>query len=296
MSGVFARLSPAARHDCAPLFTGESIKAKPLECAPSMEGKTCVITGATSGIGRAAAEALAAMGARVVMVARNKQRGEAMLTKLRDRFPLAEHSIHYADLLRLAEVKRAAADIAAAEPRVDVLLNNAGAMFAWRKITPDGFERTFALNHVAPFVLTHGLRERLFAAAPARVVNTAGALHHLATLHLEDLRLEHRYNAFYAYAHAKLCCVLFTRELAPPLDLQASHRQLRASRRSGDALRRPSRRTGPLCVLDHPPVREFAQARCESNRAIGVGARICWSYWPLFLQGEAGASQPASRG
>jgi len=87
-------------------------------------------------------------------------------------------------------------------------------MFARRKITPDGFERTFALNHVAPFVLTHGLRERLFAAAPARVVNTAGALHHLARLHLDDLRLERNYTAFYAYAHAKLCCVLFTRELA----------------------------------------------------------------------------------
>ena len=74
-------------------------------------------------------------------------------------------------------------------------------MFAWRKITPDGFERTFALNHVAPFVLTHGLSERLFAAAPARVINVSGALHQLATLHLEDLRLEHRYDAFYAYAH-----------------------------------------------------------------------------------------------
>lgn len=179
-----------------------------------MEGKTCVITGATSGIGRAAAEALAALGARIVVVARDRQRGEAMLAKLRDRFPLAGHSIHYADLLRLAEVKRVAADIAAAEPRVDVLVNNAGAMFAWREITPDGFERTFALNHVAPFLLTHGLRERLFAAAPARVINVSGALHHLATLHLDDLRLEHRYDAFYAYAHSKLCGVLFTRELA----------------------------------------------------------------------------------
>ena len=204
MSGVFARLSLVAQHGSCHQFGREAIEAKRLEYSPSMRGKTCVITGATSGIGRAAAEGLAAMGARIVMLARNKQRGEAMLTKLRDRFPLAEHSIYYADLLRLAEVKRAAADIAAAEPRVDVLLNNAGAMFAWRKITPDGFERTFALNHVAPFVLTHGLRERLFAAAPARVVNTAGALHHLAMLHLEDLRLEHKYSAFYAYAHAKL--------------------------------------------------------------------------------------------
>lgn len=214
MSGVFARLSPAAWHDFSRQVARAAIGAKPLEYPASMQGKTCVVTGATSGIGQAAAEALAAMGARIVMIARDKQRGEAMLTQLCDRFPLAGHSIYYADLLRLAEVKRAATDIAAAEPRVDVLLNNAGAMFASRKITPDGFERTFALNHVAPFVLTHGLRERLFAAAPARVINTSGALHHLATLHLDDLRLEHRYNAFYAYAHAKLCCVLFTRELA----------------------------------------------------------------------------------
>ncbi len=215
MSGVFARLSLLAPPDgCFHQFTPAATEAKRLEPTASMVGKTCVITGATSGIGRAAAEALAAMGARIVMIARNKQRGEAMLARLRQRFPRAGHSVHYADLLRLDGVRQAAADIAAAEPRVDVLLNNAGAMFASRKITPDGFERTFALNHVAPFVLTHGLRERLFAAAPARVVNVSGALHHLATLHLEDLRLEHRYDAFYAYAHAKLCCVLFTRELA----------------------------------------------------------------------------------
>jgi NAD(P)-dependent dehydrogenase (short-subunit alcohol dehydrogenase family) len=214
MSGVFARSSPAAAQSWFQHFIPQSVAAVPAECMAGMAGKTCVITGATSGIGRAAAEALAAMGARIVMIARDRPRGEAMLAQLRDRSPLAGHSIHFADLLRLDEVRRAAADIAAAEPRVDVLLNNAGAMFARRKITPDGFERTFALNHVAPFVLTHGLRERLFAAAPARVVNTAGCLNHLATLHLDDLRLEHRYDAFYAYAHAKLCSVLFTRELA----------------------------------------------------------------------------------
>ena len=185
---------------------------------------------------------------------------------------------------------------AAAEPRVDVLLNNAGAMFAWREITPDGFERTFALNHVAPFVLTHGLRERLFAAAPARVVNTSGALHHLATLHLGGLRLEHRYDAFYAYAHAKLCCVLFTRELAR----RWSSKQVTANcvhpGEVGDALRRPSRRTDPLRVLGHPPVRSSPKKRCELTRATSVCARICWSNRPLFLQGEAGASQPARRG
>jgi NAD(P)-dependent dehydrogenase (short-subunit alcohol dehydrogenase family) len=214
MTGVFVRSSMSIGHGWPYFLTREAIATKQTERPPSMEGKTCVITGATSGIGQAAAEALAAMGARIVMIARNKPRGEAMLAKLRHRFPHADHRIHYADLLRLAEVKRAAADIAATEPRIDVLLNNAGAMFAWRKVTPDGFERTFALNHVAPFVLTLGLREPLFAAAPARVINTAGALHHLARLHLDDLRLERNYTAFYAYAHAKLCCVLFTRELA----------------------------------------------------------------------------------
>src|SRR5206468_4075076 len=112
------------------------------------------------------------------------------------------------DLLRLSDMKRVAADIADAEPRIDVLLNNAGAMFASREFTADGLERTFALNYVAPFVLTHGLQERIFAAAPARVVNTAGMLHRIAKLHLEDLSLEHRYMAFYAYGHSKLCNVL----------------------------------------------------------------------------------------
>ncbi|MET0195099.1 MAG: SDR family NAD(P)-dependent oxidoreductase [Hyphomicrobiaceae bacterium] len=214
MSGVLARLSLATPQVFLPQFLRQALDAEPIESLPSMAGKTCVITGATSGIGRAAAEALAAMGARIVMIARDERRGEAVLSHLRHRYPRAEHSIHYADLLSLADVKQVAADIAAAEPRIDVLLNNAGAMFARREITSAGFERSFALNHVAPFVLTHGLRESLFAAAPARVVNTAGCLNHLATLHLNDLSLEHRYDAFYAYAHAKLCCVMFTRELA----------------------------------------------------------------------------------
>jgi NAD(P)-dependent dehydrogenase (short-subunit alcohol dehydrogenase family) len=179
-----------------------------------MQGKTCVITGATSGLGWSVAKSLAAMGARIVIVARDRSRGEAHLADLHDRFPDAEHSIHFADLLRLEDVKRVAADIAAAEPCIDVLINNAGGMFAWRKVNTDGFERTLALNYVAPFVLTLGLRERLLGAAPARVVNLAGALHHTAKLHLDNLRLEGNYSAFYAYAHAKLCCVLFTRELA----------------------------------------------------------------------------------
>ena len=169
-------------------------------------------------------------------------------------------------------------------------------MFAWRKITPDGFERTFALNHVAPFVLTHGLRERLFAAAPARVVNTAGALHHLATLHLDDLRLEHRYDAFYAYAHAKLCCVLFTRELAR----RWAGKQVTANCvHPGEVATSFGYQAGGLIPYAFALIHLFGSSpadRCASTRATGVGARICRSYRPLFLQGEAGASQPAGRG
>src|SRR6202171_5437503 len=138
-----------------------------------MQGKVVVITGATSGIGQVASEKLAGMGACMVLVARDKNRGEAALGRLREIAPGVQHSIHYADLSRLAEMKRVAAEIAAAEPRIDVLINNAGALFTSRQVTADGLEKHFAVNHMAYHVLTEGLSERLFASAPARVVNTA---------------------------------------------------------------------------------------------------------------------------
>jgi len=128
-----------------------------------MKGKTVVITGGTSGIGEVAAEKLAQMGARIVLVARDKSRGEGTLARLRTRAPNVAHRVHYADLTRISEMKRVATEIAEAEPRIDVLVNNAGAMFATRKLTEDGLEFTFALNHMAYFVVTQGLRERLVA-------------------------------------------------------------------------------------------------------------------------------------
>jgi NAD(P)-dependent dehydrogenase (short-subunit alcohol dehydrogenase family) len=179
-----------------------------------MKGKVVVITGATSGIGQVAAEELAAMGARIVQVARDRARGEAALNRLRERAPGVAHSIHHADLLRISEMKRVAAEIAKAEPRIDVLMNNAGAMFGSRQVTEDGLERTFALNHVSYFVLAHGLRERLVASAPARIVNTASDAHERATLDFDDLQSSKGYRGFKVYGRSKLCNILFTRELA----------------------------------------------------------------------------------
>src|SRR6201999_2661815 len=103
------------------------------------------------------------------------------------------HSIHYADLSLIADVKKAGAEIAAVEPRIDVLVNNAGSMFGRRLLTAEGLERTFALNHMSYFVLTHCLRENLFAAAPARIVNTASNAHLRATLDLGDLQTKSGY-------------------------------------------------------------------------------------------------------
>jgi NAD(P)-dependent dehydrogenase (short-subunit alcohol dehydrogenase family) len=179
-----------------------------------MDGKVIVMTGATSGIGQIAAVRLADMGARLVIVARDRARGESMLADLIVRTPGCGHSIHYADLSRIKEVKRVAREIATAETRIDVLVNNAGAMFARRALTEDGLERTFALNHMAYFVLTAGLVGRLVASARARVINTASNAHRKGRLDFADLQCERSYRPFVAYGTSKLCNILFTRELA----------------------------------------------------------------------------------
>jgi NAD(P)-dependent dehydrogenase (short-subunit alcohol dehydrogenase family) len=179
-----------------------------------MKGKTVVITGGSSGIGEIAAQRLAQMGARIVLVARNKSRAAAALARLRGGAPGLAHAVHYADLTRISEMKRVAAEIAGQEARIDVLINNAGALFASRQLTEDGLERTFALNHMAYFVVTEGLRERLLASAPARIVNTASAMHQGHMLELDDLQLASGFDAMKAYGRSKLCNILFTRELA----------------------------------------------------------------------------------
>jgi len=173
-----------------------------------------VVTGATSGIGQIASERLAAMGARIVMVARDRTRAEAALSRLREISRNEDHRAYYADLLRLADMKRVGMEILKAEPRIDVLLNNAGAMFDRKQITVDGFERTFALNHMSYFVLTHFLLDRLIETPGARIVNTSSNAHRAAHVDYQDLQSLRRFRMFRNYCLSKLYNLLFTRELS----------------------------------------------------------------------------------
>src|SRR5262249_34390041 len=145
---------------------------------------------------------------------RDKARADATLAHLRERGPEAAHRAHIADLSRLTEMKRVGAEIAEQEPRIDVLINNAGNIYGSRALTEAGLERTFATNHVAYFVLTHLLRDRLIAASPARIVNTASAAHLGQTLDFDDLQSAKGYRPQSVYGRSKLCNILFTCELA----------------------------------------------------------------------------------
>ncbi len=171
-----------------------------------------LLTGATRGIGRAAAIELARQGAEVALVGREPERVHAVAGEARaaggGAAPVHEH---VADLTLMADVRALAAEARERYGRIDVLANNAGALFASRQVTSEGLERTFALNHVAPFLLTNLLRERLTG---GRVVTTASDAHEGGRLDLEDLQSERSYAAMRVYGTTKLCNIMFTRELA----------------------------------------------------------------------------------
>ena len=176
-----------------------------------MRDKTIVITGATSGIGEVAAIRLAEQGARIIFTARDKDRAGATMDKLRRANGGVPHAAHMGDLTLLADMKRVAGEIAQ-EPAIDVLINNAGALFNARGETPDGLEKTFALNHMSYFVITNILLPRLKAGA--RIVSTASGAHRRARLDFDDLQSRRGYGGFQVYSKSKLCNILFNRELA----------------------------------------------------------------------------------
>lgn len=186
---------------------------------PGVRGKRVLITGATGGIGLAAAAALAARGARVAIVARNAERAQNAVSQIAAAGgPGTEVDVLTADLSSLAQVRRLADEALARYERIDVLANNAGAFYTTRQLSPDGFELTWALNHLAPFLLTTLLRERLQASAPARVITTSSAAHRGASIPWDDPRAEGRYRGFQRYGQSKFANILFTAELARRLE------------------------------------------------------------------------------
>lgn len=180
-----------------------------------MKGKTAVVTGASSGIGLETARALAAQGARVLMVVRNEQRGNDAIAKIRTTVPDAKLELVLADLYSLAEVRKAGAELRKRIDKLDVLVNNAGLIHSQRELTVDGFERTFALNHLAAFLLTYELRELLAASAPSRVVTVSSFGHKFARFEWDDLHTMNYWKGETAvYGASKLCNIWFAKESA----------------------------------------------------------------------------------
>ena len=186
--------------------------------ARPMGGKTVVVTGASSGIGFETAKALAAMGARVALVCRDAGRGEAARAAIASATGNEDVTVVRADLCVQDDVRGAAAELAGAFPEIDVLVHNAGTAQWQRTLTPDGIETTFAVNHLAPFLLTRLLLGPIRAAAPSRVVTVASAAHRRAAMDWGDLQGERRYRVWTAYSQSKLANILFTRELARRLE------------------------------------------------------------------------------
>ena len=190
--------------------------------ARSLHGRTIVITGASDGIGRAAVHACAELGANVVMVGRDEAKTAAAASSIMTAIGQRAITWEIADLSRQDAVRDLASRLRNRLPRIDVLVNNAGAIFLDRQVTTDGFERTFALNHLGYFTLTLLLIDRLVASAvpgqAARIVNVSSRAHEGARLDFDDLQEARRYRGWRAYANSKLCNILFTHSLARRLD------------------------------------------------------------------------------
>lgn len=184
-----------------------------------MEGRVCLVTGATSGVGRSAAETLASLGAGVVLVARDAERGQGARDEIRKATGNDDVTVLLADLSSQKQIRRLAAEFLELGRPLHVLLNNAGVVNRVRQETEDGIEATFAVNHLAYFLLTNLLLERLQQSAPARIVNVSSDAHRFAgPLDFDDLEARRSYSFMNVYGRSKLANILFTRELARRLD------------------------------------------------------------------------------
>jgi NAD(P)-dependent dehydrogenase (short-subunit alcohol dehydrogenase family) len=183
-----------------------------------MAGRTCLVTGATSGIGKATAAGLARLGADLVLVARDRARAEATVAEIKAATGNPRIELLVVDLASQASIRQAVQEYRRGHDRLHVLVNNAGGFWATRHSTVDGLEWTFAVNHLAYFLLTNLLLELLVASAPARIVNVTSSAQAIGDIHLDDLQFQRRYRGQAAYNQSKLANVLFTYELARRLE------------------------------------------------------------------------------
>jgi retinol dehydrogenase 14 len=185
---------------------------------PRMDGKVALVTGASSGIGKATATRLAAAGARVILVSRTEKRGDKTRQEILKATPGAKVDLRLADLSSSTSIRALAESVNASFDRLDVLVNNAAVLTSRRRVTPEGFELQFFVNHLAYFLLTGLLLEKMIAGAPARIVSVASSAQSSGVIDFDDLQLARNYRGWQAYANTKLMNVVFTYELARRLE------------------------------------------------------------------------------
>ncbi len=179
-----------------------------------LSGKVCLVTGGNSGIGKETAFALAEMGATVVMVVRNQEKGQKALEEIVTKTGNRSVNLMVCDMSSMASIRGFASDLKKRYDHLDVLINNAGAEFVKRQLTAEGFEQTFAVDYLAPFLLTHELLDLLKAGAPSRIINVSSGLAKNGKVDFDDLQNEKKYKGMQAYSNAKLMLMMFTYELS----------------------------------------------------------------------------------
>jgi NAD(P)-dependent dehydrogenase (short-subunit alcohol dehydrogenase family) len=268
---------------------------KLMVAAPLMTGKTVLITGGTGGIGRAAAIGLASMGARVGITGRDRERAEQAAAFIARESGNPAVDVFVADMSSRAEVRQLAGEVLATYPRLDVLMNNVGGFWAHRHATPDGLEHTFALNHLAPFLLTNLLLERLKASAPSRVVTVSSGAQAMGKIDFDDLMGEREYSGQRAYNQSKLANVMFTYELARRIEgagvtANALHPGMTNTAFSAED---PARKMAPIVAVMRPFMRspkrgaDTAVYLASSHEVNGISGRY-------FANRKSKTSNPSS--